>query len=589
MKPLLLKFTVALFLGLSLTLTLLGLMIYFRLTWSTTHAAGPHHVALNCTGVPAPCYTTVQAAVDAAAPGEIIKVAAGTYTGVSFRASVTQVVYISKSVTIRGGYTHAFTEPPDPQANPTTLDAQGQGQVIYITGKISPTIEGLRITGGRGTVKGGSLGSYGGGIFVSEATALISNNHIFSNSVGSDGFGGGVFLGSDQSILNANIITGNSAGQGGGGLTMVGSKATLNRNTITHNKACYGGGLDILYSDKGITLNGNIIANNTADDTLYHSCWGNFSVGGGLILDFGSDATLINNLITDNHLNRQANSLGSGIYIRASSPQFLHNTIAHNTGGDGSAIFITEYTDFISGTVYSSPRLTNTILVSQTVGVTATAGNTATLNSTLWHGNTINWSGAGTVSASNNYTGNPAFVNPSSGNYHLGPTSAAIDKGLNAGIIMDIDNQHRPQGAGFDLGADEYPSPPIPLLSIGKSGPATAASGSLITYTLIITNSGLASATNLVITDAIPAGAIYVSGGIRVGNVVSWTMPNLTANGGVTQTTFVVTASETITNNDYRVQADNGSSAQGSITVITVIHDAQEPEQKLFLPLILKQ
>ena len=79
-------------------------------------------------------YTTIQDAVDAATGGEIIKVATGVYTGVQTRTApagydgpttvITQVVYISKTVTIRGGYTTAFTDPPDPETNPTTLDAQ---------------------------------------------------------------------------------------------------------------------------------------------------------------------------------------------------------------------------------------------------------------------------------------------------------------------------------------------------------------------------------------------------------------------------------------------------------------------------------
>jgi hypothetical protein len=109
----------------------------------------------------------VQAAVDAASDGDVIKVATGVYTDVSARPApagyqgapasglITQVVYISKTVTIRGGYTSAFTEPPNPEANPTTLDAQGQGRVLLIAGVISPTAEGLRITGGDATGLGG--------------------------------------------------------------------------------------------------------------------------------------------------------------------------------------------------------------------------------------------------------------------------------------------------------------------------------------------------------------------------------------------------------------------------------------------------
>ena len=146
--------------------------------------------ANDCADSTAPC-ATVQHAVDMARPGNEIRVAAGTYTDVSARPRndtlttgvVTQVVYISKTVTIRGGYTTTNWIVPNPDGQPSTLDAGGQGRALYITGNINPAIQGLRITGGDATGLGG--GAYdedaGGGIYVFNAPTTINDNVVFTN------------------------------------------------------------------------------------------------------------------------------------------------------------------------------------------------------------------------------------------------------------------------------------------------------------------------------------------------------------------------------------------------------------------------
>jgi len=393
-------------LGLGLTLALLWL-----LGGSTplVHADSPHHVASDCAGVPVPCYTSIQVAVDAAVSGDEILVATGTYTDVNVRPRnditttgvVTQAVYISKTLTIRGGYTTTNWTIPYPITQPTTLDAQGRGRVLYITGDISPTIEGLRITGGN-TV------DYGGGVYIIAATATISNNQVFSNTA-----------------------------HGGGGLVLAFSAATLHGNTISNNVADGGGGLDLVASNA--TLSGNIVTSNTS-----------YFWGGGLYVDQGSNATLINNVVADN----RADSQGSALYIRGSSPRLLHTTIARNSGGEGSGVYVTDYvTD--DGFLCSTVVLTNTILVSHTVGITVTGGNTVTVNGILWYGTPITVSQAATASVmvQNQHEGAPAF--PADG-YHLTGASAAIDRGVNAGVMSDIDDDARPDGCFFDIGADEF-------------------------------------------------------------------------------------------------------------------------------------
>jgi hypothetical protein len=414
----------------------------------SAHADSPHRVAPDCTGIPAPCHTTIQEAVDAASPGDVIQVATGIYTDVHGLLAppgypdpptsgiITQVVCISKTVTIRGGYTTTNWTTPYPITQPTTLDAQGQGRVILIAGDpstssgqaISPTIEGLHITGGDAIGLGGGgwwgPGDVGGGVHIISATATLSNNWMFSNTAHR---GGGLFLSSDPVTLSNNTVISNIA-DFGGGLYLGESDATLSGNTVISNTARVGGGLVVVGN---ATLSGNIIISNTANS------------GGGLMLAYTA-VTLTNTVVADN----RASTAGSGLYIYGASPRLLHTTIARNSGGDSSGVYITD----AGYDAYSTVALTNTILVSHTVGISVTGGNTVTVNGILWHGApmTVSQATTATVTVQNQHQGDPLFA---ADGYHLMEGSAAIDKGVDADVDTDIDGDSRDSTP--DLGADE--------------------------------------------------------------------------------------------------------------------------------------
>lgn len=163
---------------------------------------------------PSLVYASVQAAVDAASTRDTIKVA-GYCAGVQARGGVTQTLYLSKTLTLRGGYTTTNWTTSDPVANPTILDAQGKGQVIYIASGITSTLEGLRITGGNANGLGGAPWGWdaGGGVYAMTATVALSNSQFFSNTA---------FL--------------------GGGLALFGGNATVSGNTITSSDGSYAGG-----------------------------------------------------------------------------------------------------------------------------------------------------------------------------------------------------------------------------------------------------------------------------------------------------------------------------------------------------------
>lgn len=118
-----------------------------------------------------------------------------------------------------------------------------------------------------------------------------------------------------------------------------------------------------------------------------------------------------------------------------------------------------------------------------------------------------------------------------------------------------------------------------PILSITKSGPATVEPGELITYVLTVKNRGISAATEVVITDVLPAGASYVSGGALLpGNIVSWMLPTLAA-GGTGSVSFSVTAAKPIINRDYQASCPGCIPAIGQVMVVT-------NGAEIYLPLI---
>jgi nitrous oxidase accessory protein NosD len=234
-------------------------------------------------------------------------------------------------------------------------------------------------------------------------------------------------FGADDAVLSGNLISANRA-DSGGGLELYQSDTTLISNTISANTAS-NAALVLYYSNAA--LSENIIVSNTS--------------GCGLVMR-RSNATLTSTVVTDN---RSATTGGCGLSIvDGSQPQLVHTTIARNGGGQGTGVNVSTF-----ASQPATATLTNTIVSAHFWGIYIASGNTVKLEGTLWYSNTVDQYGAGFfISGTHNYWGDPRFA---ADGYHLLSGSSAIDRGINAGVNNDIDGDVRPQGGGFDLGADE--------------------------------------------------------------------------------------------------------------------------------------
>lgn len=505
----------------------------------------------GCGDAATPC-RSVQYAVDQASTGDAILVAAGVYTGVSPRvldtSTMSQVVFISKTVVVRGGYSAGNWSSSNPDANPTILNAQGQGRVVVISGTASPTLENLVITGGDGAAAGPNVhccGGFivyraaatisgcriysntgraagGGALYYSPATihksVIVSNtasaeyggamaiwasdgfvvvgNHIFNNRAQkggggldvyeSDGTisgnivwnnwaleenGGGLHIsdGADT-VITGNVIYANYAADGGGGIAVLSNTATVENNLVFSNTAGNRGGGVGLFVSRATVVSNTIFANTAKEEgggvcvdrsrsqLRANSVLGNTTGqrGGGIVLSSQNNLTLINNVVARNHLTATSDAHGAGIFIYGSQVLLIHSTIADNTGGEGNeGVHITG-----AGADVSTAQFTNTIFAGQDAALEINTANTAIVNGALWFDvNQVSRGGPGyIITVTNDYVGNPRFVNRVAGDYHISRGSAALDRGLPAGVADDRDDSPRPVGSGPDLGAYEYQS-----------------------------------------------------------------------------------------------------------------------------------
>lgn len=179
-------------------------------------------------------FPTIQQAIDAAQPGDVVIIADGVYTGAGNR----DLQPGGKAITIRSanGPEHCV------------IDAGGTSQVpyrgfIFDSGETHETVlDGLTISGGA-TPQGAVQDQFnGGGLFFRGASATVINCVIDGNACGC--WGGGVYstLGANPIFINCDISNNASNDDGGAVFVWNGGGATLINCTMIGNWARVTGG-----------------------------------------------------------------------------------------------------------------------------------------------------------------------------------------------------------------------------------------------------------------------------------------------------------------------------------------------------------
>ncbi|MCP4538967.1 MAG: hypothetical protein GY832_17670, partial [Chloroflexi bacterium] len=291
--------------------------------------------------------SALQLAVDNAPAGSTIK-AAGACAGVQNINSLTQTVYISKNLTIQGGYTTTNWTVSNPVTNPTTLDALDNGRVAYIPSGVTVTLDSLTLQNGytsgdgAGIYSSGALtltnsllrenwaGSEGGGLYAHQngVSTFISNTRIISNTSW-DG-GGGFYANQPITIVNSVVNSNTTTSYGGGGQLEAGAQFFIQNSAFISNTNIKfeGGGLYILSTG---TIQNSRVLSNTAFG----------SEGGGLYLESNAVVALLDSEVAYNQAAR-----GGGIHSYDSRLDVQNSAIHHNTaiekmngsGGEGGGL-----------------------------------------------------------------------------------------------------------------------------------------------------------------------------------------------------------------------------------------------------------
>lgn len=345
---------------------------------------------------------SIQAAIDAAIPGDTITLSAGIYNQ--------HIDFKGKNVTIRS------TNPTNATVVATTvLDGSGVGTVVTFSGgeTAGAALKGLTIRNG---VNGG-----GGGIMCIDASPTIMGNLIMANQAAAPAFtglGGGIYVKNSSPSITRNIIRNNSASDGGAGIAFENSGGLCLDNQITNNSGHRGAGV-LLIAGSSVDLKRNLIQGNSSA-----------TAGGGVYIS-GITTLQCRELIVRNN---SALTDGGGIYAEGSVWRLANSVLDHNAALTGGGLALVGGTNTIASSTLDANSsgvhanaaggsISNCIITSSTrsgtgFGVTFTGATVPSfVYCNVW--NNIAGSYSGLVAPSSCLSTDPMYVDAANAVYNL--------------------------------------------------------------------------------------------------------------------------------------------------------------------------
>jgi minor extracellular serine protease Vpr len=511
--------------------------VYHIPYWAGLYTPDPTRILTVKRDESAGTYSTLEAALRAARPGNVIEIgdSATYFTGA--RISTNEEGLPLHGVTIRAA-----------QGQTPVLDGSMTNSyaVITIDGVRNALLQGLKIRSGPiGVWVNQPSVSLPASVTVDQCTVTNSNDTSWGSitadpsgtlyvakSTVADGSGSGIrssggYLtvtastirhnvsdGVDASSTQVQVLNSTITENTGPALNFDACSGIIDGNTISKNTGTHGDGLDL--ADSAFTISNNAIVSNdragiaffdvqggdrvkVSKNTLQgnaYGVWGTPAIG--VLLD--------SNLIRDNK---------RGVSLESSSTALLtNNGIVRSTAGDGLEAGGTASVRIVNNTVYNNAQhgisvspgadvqVFNSIIISNGAGDLSGLQAAKVQYSLIGDGSFVGNNG--------NRTGDPRFVNPATDNYSLNSGSAALDGGSNTAAdlpMLDTEGRLRvapgvaltslPGDGIVDIGAAEANSGFPLLFPLVANGTQACVADDVVTGYALLNSGPSATTANL--------------------------------------------------------------------------------------------